>query len=565
MSGAFTELPFSTESGSSPIRPDFIPSSIAFFLATFETTTAPVTTNVAGISSDELLELWKSVTDPGYHRPILEKPDGGRAFIEASHAIHSVGSASIGASTQSLYLRPWSGQTAEPSHVQQLATGFLELSREPTPFFPAWIPVVFAADQFFVDHVGIDWSPDGPSEFLSGRRYYVSQTLAIGSGQLGPLLLPARAESTGASYNLPGPGTIRGLTQIGSGLTNTALSTSAPARGINLLTLGAQPDVLSSLQVGQYIRLSSPGGVAGQVRRLIGYTPPVDASNGGVAALDAVGIFRAGSLVGSWRVGEEILQASTGAVGRVVTFGENFAVEAVSGGAFGTGAVVGSYSGATATFLQVVRLCELPAASSVVWTVLDWTLDAGLTATNPESFTGGRLPVLEELGEERGLPRSVAEPEVSYRARVLAADDVVSPNALRRTANRVLAPYGAAGCLREVGSAKLPGLFCDVPPDGNPAHAFAYDMDPTVRIGDRWKVALSFADSRAFFLMGIPPLGLGDFSLYFDESFYDVGSDFLDGYAATDASLASAVYAGLLRAKLGGVGFAMYQETNGCV
>lgn len=563
--GAFSELPFSADLDSSQVVPDFIFSANAFFLVDFPHAEQQEVANVAGIPADDLLELWKSVTDPGYHRPILEKPDGGRAFIEAVHSIHAFASASIGSSTQSLYLRPWSGQQAEPSHVAALATGFLQLSRVPTELFPASIPVVFPSEQFFVDHVGLDWSDSGPVEFLSGRRYFVTQSLAIGPGALGPLLLPARAEGPGGSYNLPGPGTIRGLTQIGSGLSNIALSTSAPAPGINLMTLGAQPDVLTALQVGQYVRLSAPAGVAGQVRRLVAFTPPVDSSNGGIARLDSVGVFRATAVAGSWRLGEEIVQASSGAVGKVISFGAHFAVEATGGGAFTTGTVVGSYSGSSATFSGVVRACELPAAASVAWSVLDWVLDVGLTATNLEPFSGGRLPVLEELGEERNIPRSVAEPEATYRARVLAADDVVSPNALLRIANRTLAPYGGRGCLREVGTSKLPGLFYDVPPDGIAAHAFAYDMDPAVRLGDRWKVLLSFADFRGFFLMGVPRFGLGDFSAYADVAFADSESVFLDGYPATDASLHSAVYAGLQHAKLGGVGFELYVEADGCV
>lgn len=565
MPGAFSELPFTTDSSSGAVEPPLVPSSVAFFLATFPNAVVPETANVAGLNSDELLDLWKSVTDPGYHRPILEKPDGGRAFIEAAIGIHAAAAASVGATTQSLYLKAWSGQTAEPSHVAQLATGFLQVTRVPTDLFPASVPIVFAQDQFFADHVGIDWSDSGPAEFLSGRRYFVTQSIALGPKALGPLLLPARAEKPGGSYNLPGPGTIRGLTQVGTGLSNVALATSSPAPGSNLLTLGAQPDVLTALQVGQYVRLSAPPSVAGQVRRLVAFTPPNSSLNGGVAALDAVGVFAATAVAGAWRLDEEVVQASTGAVGRVVSFGPYFAVEAVAGGAFAAGAVVGSYSGATATFTSVVRACELPVAASVAWTVLDWVLDVGLTVTNLEPFVGGRLPVLEELGEERDVPRAVAEPEASYRSRVVNADDVVSPNALQRVANRVLAPRGGRGCLREVGTSKLPGLFFDVPPDGNPAHAFAFDLDPVVRPADRWKVALSFADFRGFFLMGVPRFGLGDFSAYCDEAFCDVGSHFLDGFPVTDASMASAIFAGLSRAKLGGVGFALYAEADGCV
>ena len=567
MAGAFSEVPFSAESSTGAIQPLFITSTTTFFTFTFIVSSAPEQPDNGGLTDDELLDLWKSVTDPGYHQPILEKPDGGGDEVKAMLAIARETTRVVDASTQSLYILPWSGQTGEPSHTARVATGILQISRVPTSLFPAWVPVVWLGGQFIVDHVGIEWSDEGALEVSTGRRYMLSASISsLGPGDLGPYLYPARAEKAGASYNRPGPDTIRQPIQAGAGLTNVALSTSAPFPNANWLTLAPAPDLLSDAQAGQYVRLSAPAAVAGQVRRVISYQPPNDSSTGGVATLDTVGVFKFGSLVGAFQSGEEVFQASTGARGYLVSLANgHFALEQFLGAPFVAAAVVGSFSGATATITEVVRSCALPVAANVTWTVLDWELDVGLIVTNPEPFSGGRLPVLEELGAERNVFIASNEPEEIYRKRVASAADVVSPNALLRQTNRILSPYGGRGCLREVGYAKLPGLFFDADPDGNPAHAFAFDLDPVVRPGDTWKVLLDFTESRAFFLMGVPLLGLGDYSLYMDEGYFDSTTEYLDGYAVTDAALHSAVYSSLVRAKAGGVGFDLYVESGDCV
>ncbi len=564
---SFAELPFSTdESGGGPILPPLIPSSSTVFSPSLpQSYLAQDDTSAIGIPEDDLLALWISVTDPAYHRPLLADESGKTAAVGAAVAIHRRVSETVEASTQSLYIRRWSGQTYDPARTARLADGFLDFSRTPTDVFPAWLPVVFPPAQLLVDHVGLDWSPDGPVEFLSGRRYQLTRLSSLGSGLLGPLRFPATAEKPGSSYNEPWPGTITRPFQPGSAFQNTALSTQTPSAGVNWLVLSPSPDVLSAQQIGQYVLLSSPPAVAGQVRRVVGYLPPFDSSTGGTALLDTLGVYRYGSLSGVFQIGEELQQASSGARGLIVSDASGHLGVETTLGVFVAGAVVGVSSGATASITQVVRESALPAASSVAWQVLDWGLDVGLSVTNPQRFTGGRLPVLEELGAERQVYRASNEPEEVYRQRVATADDVVSPNALLRVANRILAPYGGKACLREVGTDKLPGLFFDVPPDGDPAHAFAFDMNPVVRPGDRWKVLLSFADFRAFFLMGVPRFGLGDFGGYADVDPNSDGDVYFDGYAVTDAALHSAVYAGLKRAKSGGVGFELYVESGGCV
>jgi hypothetical protein len=86
--------------------------------------------------------------------------------------------------------------------------------------------------------------------------------------------------------------------------------------------------------------------------------------------------------------------------------------------------------------------------------------------------------MLDALGEERRVYRSPGEADDSYRRRVAAIADTVSPNAIRRIANRIFAPLGGTACLREVGQLTFPGLYCDGNPGSTDARqSFPYDVD----------------------------------------------------------------------------------------
>jgi hypothetical protein len=135
------------------------------------------------------------------------------------------------------------------------------------------------------------------------------------------------------------------------------------------------------------------------------------------------------------------LASLSGAAGTIVA-GDTFA------GPTGTGTVQ--------NHLSVLQLMDGP---GVAWRVLDWAQDLGVAVTNPASPTGGRAAFLDEIGRERDLPRGPGEGDDIYRARISAIADVVSPNAIKRTLNRILdvVPW----CFREVGTDLLPGFFYD--------------------------------------------------------------------------------------------------------
>ena len=135
-------------------------------------------------------------------------------------------------------------------------------------------------------------------------------------------------------------------------------------------------------------------------------------------------------------------------------------------------------------------------------------------STNPESPVDGASPVLDHIGEERSIGRSSNEGDDSYRKRVYRRPDVVSPNALVRAMNRVLAPYGLSGCIREPSDLDtFQGLFYDAPAAGPVDRRYAYDLDFDLRPDDRWKLALDLSEFRGFFVATVPPMSLGEFEI----------------------------------------------------
>ena len=173
--------------------------------------------------------------------------------------------------------------------------------------------------------------------------------------------------------------------------------------------------------------------------------------------------------------------------------------------------------------------------------------------------------------------RQNQETDEAYRRRVAEPADVVSPNALRRAANGILAPLGYSACLREIGERSFPGMFFDAGSSADvpqvPWHNYAYDMDPTMRPADRWKTLVDLVEYRGFFLIGVPPLGLGEFGFGFDADQLDLNAydipvpvgNFFDGWPIGAAAVYQAVYAAVDRARAAGVRFTLYQETAGCV
>lgn len=195
-------------------------------------------------------------------------------------------------------------------------------------------------------------------------------------------------------------------------------------------------------------------------------------------------------------------------------------------------------------------------AGTAGWRMLRWAEDLGVEVTNSEAASGGRSDVLDMLGRERSVYRSLGETDDQYRQRVATLPDVVSPNAIQRTANRLLAPYSERCYLREVGDETyLPGFFWDVD---------AWDYDFAARPADRYKLLLDYSDMRGFFLLGVPPMAAGEFGFALDEGFQNAWDEgFLDGFPVEAHAVYKAIWDSVEQARAGGVGWELYVERVG--
>lgn len=517
---------------------------------------------------DQLMELWGSVMDPGYTQPLLASGDTGLELVGQMAEQFARASTMVNRDGQAMFIMPSSGQTDEPAGGARRATVTLEFTR----LGIALQEVTFFAGQVLVEELAHDFGPDGPVEVLTGRRYVLRGTTFVPGSLLVTAI--ADAELPGYGYNLPLPGTIVRFVQPGSTLGNTGAHV-VPGVASHNLVLRPIADVLGTASIGQYVELQG-GANAGSIRRILGYTPPVDSSTGGTAVLAATGVLAVSALAGVPTVGEGITQAATGAAGTLLAVSGGYVVfDRTSLADFAAGSLVFVQSGATATIGTIEQSPQLLADSNAAWKVLDWESDFAISVTNEFSPAGGRSAMLDELGHDRNVNRSPGETDDQYRLRVWKLPDVVSPNAIRRAANRVLSQYGTAACFREVGDVDhlFPGFFYDVAPADvafDSKYAYAYDLDFAVRPQDRFKLVMDYTEFRAFFMIGVPPASLGEFGFAYDATgeinFYDSSPylDFYDGYALTSSIINRRVWDAVEKARAGGVSFDLYEERISC-
>ena len=441
---------------------------------------------------ESLLVQLFSAADPAYLRPFFQGDYGnGREAFEALVATLVRVDQAITRTTQAMYLLPWSGQDAPPAtggFPARLTLRFRRTAR-------AEVPLVVVAGAVRFLEVERDWGPAGGVEVVTGREYVLEAPVVLLPGEVGPLDAPAVSTRLGYGGANPQPGTIKRAAQPGDTAQNTGATVQQTPSVARLMVRNVAPVVVPE-HVGQYVEFL--GGLnAGQVRRVVGYEPASSsAPHGGVAILAATfcGRSLATPPTGTFLVGETVTQTdSVGptiiAQGVVLAVGASspwYIVVDTTDGAFaptaGTvGAITGVQSGATFTVEDVTQQGQLvPEVGTAVWAVLPWHDVLGLEVENPEGLPQipGSYPMLDSLGGDRGVYRSPGEGDESYRLRAAQVADMVSPNAVRRTGNRIWAPFGGSVCLREVGLSRFPGLYCDTPP-GDPSDLakHAYDLD----------------------------------------------------------------------------------------
>lgn len=380
--------------------------------------------------------------------------------------------------TQALYIRPWSGQSAPPAAGEAKATVALTLAR--TLRVDRGVRLV-AGQVAALEVVTLSGDPGGVTG-PTGRRYVLQQDVVFLPGESGPVTVQAIADTAGWGHNNPLPGTISAMDQPGTGFYNTLATITVntavigqppPYTRITLVTQNVADTIVPG-HVGQYLVITAsanPSNV-GKIARIASFIPPNPTANvGSSAVLEPMAAFESTTVMGTFIPGELVkilvpapvagfatLVAQHVGLGGRTRFGL-----AMANGSIAVGnTLLGVTSGATATVDQLTGdptlLAEVGTAS---WRVLDWPSDMGVTVTNAAQPAGGRLGYLDAIGSERNVPRAPGEGDDSYRARVGEVADVVTPNAIRRNLTRVLGtiPY----CFREVGSALLPGFYFDRP------------------------------------------------------------------------------------------------------
>ena len=449
------------------------------------------------LTQGDLQAIWESTTDPGFWQP-LEQAGEGQGFEAYTQAFaqHARVSTAIDVTTQAMFILPWSGQSNPSARGAQNAGVSLTLMRSGALLS---MPLTIAAGTF-VEELEDDWSYSGSVPTKTGRRFALNADAVFPPGFAGPLQVGATAEFPGYGYNNPQPGSITLVDQVGTGYTNggaSVVGSNYPNPAISPQVVQAVYVVAANIadaflpdHVGQYVQFTA-GANAGATLRAVGYLPPnlqANPPNGGTLQLElsqAV-VSDAGHVTGTFVVGEALTFADhTAAVtgyGRLlgITFdgaGNASIVVLKSNGKISTTAadlghatITGQLSGAVAIVDLLHFDAELVAESGTAsWRILDWVADWGLLATNPLQPQGGRLAMLDALGKERNIQRRTGEGDPAYASRVAAVADVVSPNAILRTINRVAVGAGFADDYEflEAGLS-YPGFYFDKD---------AYDLD----------------------------------------------------------------------------------------
>lgn len=206
-----------------------------------------------------------------------------------------------------------------------------------------------------------------------------------------------------------------------------------------------------------------------------------------------------------------------------------------------------------------------PEAGSVTWVVEDW-VDLGFSIKRIQAPTGGRDADLDMIAWERGITRASGESDESLRERVSSLPDVVTPNAIKRTVNRALAPYNLRGEALDVANG-LDGLFADLDYADYYQPGDLYPLTPH-------KLLLTDPIAYGGFLVFVPRLGDGEFGCFCDESpviwlepeqtFLAGATDlcFLDGFPVTANAVYGSIWDQVNAIKAFGVAFAILLDSR---
>ena len=200
------------------------------------------------LSQADLMAIWAAAVDESYSQPLIAAGDGnGLEIYSQAAAQWARVSSAIDTTTQAMYIRPSSAQTAPPASGAQLATVELTLVRGAAYVDRA---LVLKAGTTYAEEQATDAGVNGGVLVRTGRRYALALDAVFLPGEQGPIDVPATAERPGQGYNNPGPGYIQVL--------------STPAAGYaGVLATG------HGCSAGRVLRLSLPRRSAGAYAQVV--------------------------------------------------------------------------------------------------------------------------------------------------------------------------------------------------------------------------------------------------------------------------------------------------------
>jgi len=179
--------------------------------------------------------------------------------------------------------------------------------------------------------------------------------------------------------------------------------------------------------------------------------------------------------------------------------------------------------------------------------------DLRISVTQPEPTMSGCQAFLDAIGSDRNAGRAVGESDESYRERLCALDDTISPAAILRIAGRILSPLGIGYVLKETR-------------DPNGLRGFVWDLDP-FDFGDlsNGQVLLdSECGAVRFFILCVGNGNQGEFGAPYDSPFPDNAWDVLafDGFAAEYRAALGALYDAVEAARAAGICWELVLDTT---
>jgi len=328
------------------------------------------------------LAMMDRIMDPAWIGPLKVYPDSGYEILEAQSA--------IGARVSTAIQRLEAGNIIMYATGGSLATTTVEFSRPNANYGPVTIRAGTVVTT------------------SNGGRDFVTQADAVfGFFDVGPVTVPVTAVAPSWQWNVKGE-------------VITAGGESIPGE---IDTIRAMIQIANPIDVVTYAdgaSIVSPGlSNTGTARWLIVY-------RGGT-------FYQAGQLLRDNGTGTGYMAAYTPTVGWFIQLDAAFPLNGDA-----------QFPAFANAILQANTFLEFNNPSWVVVgnpTLSNTFVDPTFVVANIQDAQGGADPMLDGLGQDRGLLRKPGETDPAYRLRMRALPDTVSVNAVLRQVQQLIAPY----------------------------------------------------------------------------------------------------------------------------